>query len=106
MRVNFIKENCLNMALTSDLIKNKTKQWMVDFIAVYEHVDFTPYIHAFCSHLHEFVEIHGDINVFNQEGMEKHNHNTTKIYHNSTNKKESKCFQIQKKKNRLEMVYI
>ncbi len=106
MRFNFIEENCLNMTLTPDLIKSKKKQWMIDFISIYEHADFTPYIYAFCSHLHEFVEIHGDINKFNQEGMEKHNHNTTKIYHNSTNKKDRKCFQIQKKKNRLEMAYL
>jgi hypothetical protein len=105
MRCKFIEENCANMTLTPGLIKEKTKQWMEKFIALYEHTDFTPYLHAFCSHLHEFVEIHGDINYFNQEGMEKHNHNSTKIYHNSTNKKDNKCSQIQKKKNRLEMAY-
>ncbi len=105
MRKKFITENCTNMTLSSGFIKEKTNQWMVNFISIYEQAEFTPYIHAFCSHLHEFVEIHGDINIFNQEGMEKHNHDTTKIYHNSTNKKDSKCVQIQKKKNRLEMAY-
>ncbi len=105
MRCKFIEKNCANKTLSLGLIKEETKQWMEKLISLYEHTDFTPCLHAFCSHLHEFVEIHGNINYFNQEGMEKHNHNTTKIYHNSTNKKDSKCSQIQKKKNILEMAY-
>jgi hypothetical protein len=104
MRNSFIQQNCSNVVLSSEFIKQKTKEWMKSFISIYDHADFTPYIHAFCSHLHEFVEIHGDINLFNQEGMEKHNHNTTKIYHNSTNKRDDNFLQMQKKKNRLELV--
>jgi len=97
MRSLFIKKNCSNTICSSEVIKEKTKDWMKNFISLYEHTDFTPYIHAICSHLHEFVEIHGDINMFNQEGMEKHNHNTTKIFHRSTNKKDDDCLQIPKK---------
>jgi hypothetical protein len=53
MRNKFITENCTNMTLSSGFIKEKTNQWMVNFISFYEQAEFTPYIHAFCSHLHE-----------------------------------------------------
>ena len=64
--------------------------------------EVTPYIHIFVSHFHEFMELHGDQNIFNQEGLERLNYDVRQIYHKSTNKKESYIDQIMKKIKRLE----
>ncbi len=38
-------------------------------------------------HLHEFVELYGDVNLFNQQGLEKLNDQTTTQFFRGTNKK-------------------
>jgi hypothetical protein len=47
--------------------------WFKLFRSYYHGDVVTPYIHIFVSHFHEFLELHGDLNLFNQEGLEKLN---------------------------------
>lgn len=52
-----------------DVTQIKTEEWMVLFKKVYLKKYITPYMHAFCSHLHQFQKLYGDINMFNLQGM-------------------------------------
>jgi hypothetical protein len=63
-----------------------TARWLGFFIDVSESVKVTPYIHVFCNHVHEFIQEHGNINTFNEEGLEKLNDISTLQYFRSTNK--------------------
>jgi hypothetical protein len=60
-------------------------------------------MHIFVSHIYEFVELYGDISLFTQEGLEKHNNNTTINYQRSTNKGSSYLEQLLQKHNRLDL---
>ncbi|RNA40268.1 hypothetical protein BpHYR1_045704 [Brachionus plicatilis] len=75
-------ENVKKNSLTPDLIQSKTEH----------HV--TPNIHAFCSHVHQFQKFHGDINLFNLQGLEKLNDQTTIQYFRASNKREKKIEQL------------
>lgn len=99
-RILFIKDE---PSLTHEYLQLKTKNWMGIYRSVFLAKDVTPYIHILVSHLHEFWAIHGDINLFNQEGFEKKNDQTRIKYFSSTNR-DSNTFitQLLKKFNRLD----
>ena len=96
--------NCIDSyeILTPELLKNKTHEWFLLFRSCFSAAEVTPYIHIFVSHFHEFMSLHGNLNIFNQEGLEKLNFDVRKIYHKSTNKKEGYINQIMKKISRIE----
>ena len=91
--------------LTADDVKQQTASWWNKFTSVYHKSQETPYIHLFVNHLHEFIEIHGDVNSYSQQGLEKLNDITTSQFFRSTNKKGS-LKQILEKRNRLELYSI
>lgn len=68
IRIKFIKNEPV---LTFELLKIKTKEWLMLYKSIYLEKDITPYMHILTSHFHELMEIHGDLNLFNQEGFEK-----------------------------------
>ena len=47
--------------------------------------DVTPYIHALVNHIPEFIKLHGNVNFFNQQGLEKFNYVCTKIFFRGKN---------------------
>lgn len=59
-------------------------------------------MHAFVSHLHEFVHLYKDINAFNCQGLEKLNDLSTGQYFKGTNKQDTALHQMLKKRNRME----
>lgn len=63
--------------LAIDEFKQGAKQWVRDFIDVYHNDNVTPYIHAMMQNVSQFMTIHGSILSFTQQGLEKHNDNTT-----------------------------
>lgn len=64
-------------------------------------------MHIFSSHLDEFVKIHGDVNKFNIQGLEKLNDITTIQYHKSTSKHPKLYLkQLLNKRNRIEYLSI
>jgi len=69
-----------------DMIQKMTARWLDYFTDIAESVKVTPYIHVFCNHVHEFIQEHGNINTFNEEGLEKLNDISTLQYFRSTNK--------------------
>lgn len=89
--------------LDAEQVRVRTKNWLELFLRCYQIVHVTPYIHCFAIHLHQFVRLYGDINLFNQQGMEKYNDFSTIHYFRSTNKcKYSYLHQLLIKKSRLE----
>ncbi len=81
----------------------KARSWCQDFVRYYHIANVTPYIHAMMNHVPEFLKIHGSILPFTQQGLEKYNDITTKMYFRSTNHKGVQALQqIMQKQNRLE----
>jgi hypothetical protein len=68
-----------------------------DFI----QANLRPYIHIFVCHLHEFQELYGNVNLFNQQGEEKLNDLITIDYFKSTNKSNKYLTQILQKRTRI-----
>ena len=48
---------------------------------------FTPYMHILTDHYHEFIKIHGSVNNFNIQGLEKLNNLTTQEVMGASNKR-------------------
>lgn len=90
------------MRLTVEEVQFKTENWLKSFLNVYKLVNVTPYIHIFSFHLHELIRLHGNINLFNQEGLERMNSLLTFNYFSSTNKKFNSHIQLLQKQNRIE----
>ena len=85
-------------------IKVRCVEWMELFLSLYHRTHVTPYIHIFVTHLWEFVERHGDISLFSQQGHEKFNDISTISYFRSTNKREDYIEQLVSKRNRIELL--
>jgi hypothetical protein len=88
--------------IESEELKQRTREWLRLFLSVYSKTTVTPYMHAFVSHLHEFVFLYKDINAFNCQGLEKLNDLSTGQYFKGTNKQETALHQMLKKRNRME----
>ncbi len=85
-------------------LKEKTREWLELYLTVYSKTTVTPYMHAFVSHLPEFVHMYKDINSFNCQGIEKLNDLTTNQFFRGTNKSETALHQILKRRNRMEFL--
>jgi hypothetical protein len=60
-----------------------------------------PYIHIFVCNLNEFQELNGNVNLFNQQGVEKLNDLITIDYFKSTKKLNKYLTQILQKRTRI-----
>ena len=87
--------------LNSFSLKDLASKWLELFLDTFHLSKVTPYIHIFCAHLHEFQYLYGNVNLFNQQGLEKLNDLTTIDYFRSTNKSEKSLIQILKKRTRI-----
>lgn len=101
----------LNMILSKDSLTTEdisrfevnARHWCKAFIECYHVENVTPYIHAMMNHVPEFLKIHGSIVPFTQQGLEKYNDISTKMYFRSTNHKGTDALlQIIQKQNRLD----
>ena len=60
-------------------------------------------MHAFAMHVSQFMDLHGNITMFTQQGLEKLNNLTTIHFQRSSNHRDTKALrQILEKWNRLE----
>ena len=87
-----------------ETLKRDLKKWQSMYLNLREN-KCTAYVHAFVNHVPEFLEMYGDVNVFNLQGLEKFNDFTTIYYHHSTNKQRKNfryLIQLLKKRNRIE----
>ena len=95
-----IKENRLSEQ--GSFFERKCGEWLRLFLDIYSLDQVTPYMHIFVFHVHELNRLHGNINIFNQEGHEKFNDIISKDYFRSSNKWDNFMLQIVKKINRIE----
>ena len=86
-------------------IENRLKNWVTVYtqLGASNSNKFTPYIHIFVHHIPEFIKLHGCINLFNCQGLEKLNHIIKLAYFSNSNKN-SKVYlrQVLEKRNRAE----
>lgn len=68
-------------------IKEKTAKFFIDYTETFMVTTITPYIHCFVCHMHEFRKLHGNFNLFNQQGLEKLNDITTEQVFRGSNRK-------------------
>lgn len=69
-------------------------------------LNLTPYLHILIHHLPVFLEIYGDIDIFNLQGFEKLNHVLKQAYQGNTNKKTHVYLkQLLSVRNRYELNY-
>ena len=50
---------------------SRAKLWVDLFTSLYQSKDVTPYMHAFAMHVSQFMDLHGNITMFTQQGLEK-----------------------------------
>ena len=66
-------------------LKSKIKTWFDIFLSLYQTKNVTPYIHALCAHVPEFLKLYESISYFTQQGMEKYNDTASKHHFRSSN---------------------
>ena len=80
-----------------------SKSFVSDFTDICPSKHITPYMHCMMYHVGEFMQLHGSILMFTQQGLEKYNDIMTKDYFRSTSHRNERCLmQILQKQNRLE----
>lgn len=79
------------------------KKWFQIYLKTGYNV--TPYIHAFCFHIPQFIEKFGNLNCFSMHNLEKYNHIDKINYFQSTNRHtEYFLSTLLEKMNRLEYI--
>ena len=76
-----------------DRFQEEFKEWIRDFLKIYQTRDVTPYMHAFHCHVPQFLKLYTNISYFNQEGFEKYNYQASKNYFRSSNHRGSEALQ-------------
>lgn len=90
-----------------DELKIRLKNWVEVFMKMSckNSSKFTPYIHIFVHHIPEFLLIHGEIDSFNCQGLEKLNHLIKMSYFSNSNKHSKEYLkQLLQKRNREEFI--
>ena len=85
--------------------KSRCQQWVIKFVAIYHSNAVTPYmyIHAMAQHAGDFIQLHGSLLAFTQQGLEKYNDITIKYYFQSTHHKgEQAPRQLMEKQNSID----
>lgn len=95
----------INKECDPDKISRKTKSWVKMFTTTYQSKDVTPYIHALCMHVPEFIKLYGNLLSFTQQGLEKLNDISTKDFQRASNHRiEESLKQMLEKRNRIEIL--
>ena len=81
----------------------RSKAFVDKFVELYPAKHVTPYMHCMMQHVSEFMELHGSILPFTQQGLEKYNDLMTKDFFRSTSHRgDDSLLQIMQKQNRIE----
>lgn len=82
--------------------ESKARDFVKKFTNIYPSKHVTPYMHTM---MNQFMELHGSVLPFTQQGMEKYNDTMTKDYFRATSHRGEQCLiQILQKQNRLELL--
>lgn len=81
----------------------RSKAFVDKFVELYPAKHVTPYMHCMMQQMSEFMELHGSVLPFTQQGLEKYNDLTTKDFFRSTShRSDDSLLQIMQKQNRIE----
>ena len=83
----------------------RSRKWLKCYTATYPSTNVTPYMHVLVNHVPELLLKFGSISEFTQQGLEKLNDITTKMYFRSTNHhRQDALLQLLRKRSRNEML--
>ena len=68
-------------------LQRNSKSWFEHFLKVYQAKDVTPYMHALCYHVPEFLSLYQNIAYYTQQCLEKYNNRASKDFFRSKNHK-------------------
>ena len=88
------------------LLQPRVEDWQARFSRVFHLKHHTPYMHLMYDHTAKLIEQEGDIDVFNIQGLEKLNDNTSTEYFRKTNKKRDFLKQMIRCRSRVEYLRI
>jgi len=89
---------------STELVKQKTTEFLNKFTEIYHTSKITPYIHFLSFHLHEQYEKYGNLNYFSAQGLEKLNDFSTYQFFSSTNKNKNFIKQMLEKDFRIALL--
>ena len=69
----------------AEVVETRARAWVSTYAQTFHAKDVTPYMHAFMNHISESLKLHGQINNFSQQSMEKLNDKVTSLFFRSTN---------------------
>jgi hypothetical protein len=90
----FIYKQIVESKTTPRKLEKLTSAWMTHFLTIFHAKWVTPYMHLFLNHLHEAYQMHGNIYLYNQQGLEKLNSITTNFFFRGTNMRHEPIKQI------------
>ncbi len=86
--------NYSKMPLDLGAYNEELKLWLEAYLKLNQKEDdkkeLTPYIHIFVFHTSKILAVHGNIHLFNTQGLEKFNDVVKQYYRRSTNKRNDK----------------
>lgn len=98
--------NPYDLSFPISYLESELKKWLVRYLKLNAGFDnLSCYAHAFCFHVPQMIKIHGDINIFNCNGIEKLNDFASQYFHFCTNKHKKNLDylrQMLEKRNRIE----
>ncbi len=90
----------------SKSIEERSRTWVSTYAKTFQAKDVTPYMHVLMNHISESLDLHGPINHFSQQGMEKLNDTITSLFFRSSNHKDTDAFvQVMQKQNRISYLH-
>ncbi len=87
---------------SSSFYENSCNHLLNLFMECYGKAKMTPYLHVTCIHLHEMHKLHGNLNYFCNEGLEKLNDLSTFTCFRNTNRRSTFIKQMLERDARLE----
>ncbi len=102
LRINETVKYNFIINYSSNFFENSCNYLLSLFLESYGKERMTPYLHVTCMHLHEMHKLHGNLNYFCNEGLEKLNDLTTHTFFRSTNKRPTFIKQMLERDARLE----
>jgi hypothetical protein len=86
-------------------LKKQNTKWLKEFTSVYQRDAVTPYMHIYVFHLYQFVEMYGNVEQYNAQGVEKLNDLLRQGYFRGTNKHKDADQQLLMKRSRIEWCF-
>ena len=94
------KEEC-----DAENLSREIKSWVTLFTSTYQSESVTPYVHAFCMHVLEFIKLYGSLLSLTQHDLEKLSDRSTKNFQRSSNHHNIESLeQMLEKRNHIEIL--